>query len=167
MEIKVLREPNDIATPGQFTVDGANLCFSLEPKTPRSDADRIAGKCCVPIGKYIVKPRFEGHVFEWMKEKVPDVAKFGIPHIMNIPGVDYPYWCENDENSYPYGIPESRFVLIHIGNSLDDTLGCCLTGLDRAPGNKLTRSTDAFKRVYDQIKLPMRDGTLTIEYVEA
>lgn len=166
MEIKILRECNAVATPGQFTVDGANLCYSLEPKTPLTDADRIAGKCCVPAGKYIVKPRFEGHVFGWMKKLVPEVAKYGIPHIMNIPGVDYPYWCENEEGSYPYGIAADRFVLIHIGNSLDDTLACCLTGLDRVGDSKLTRSTEAFKRVYDQIKIPMRDGTLTIEYVE-
>ena len=166
MEIKVIRESNDIATPGQFSVDGAQLCYSLEPKTPKTDADRIAGKCCVPVGKYIVKPRFEGEVFEWMKKLVPDVAKWGIPHIMNIPGVDYPYWCENSEKSDPYGISADRFVLLHIGNSIDDTLGCCLLGLERVGQNKLQRSTDAFNRVFAQIKQPMRDGTLTIEYVE-
>lgn len=166
MEIKIIRAPNSKATPGELSVDGATLCRSLEPKTPRSDADRIAGKCCVPLGKYLVKPRFTGTVYGWMKDKVPDVKIYGVPHIMNIPGVTYPYWCENDEGSDPYGIHESRNLLIHIGNSLADTLGCCLTGMELDGEDRLKRSTEAFNRMFKEIREPMRNGTLTIEYVE-
>ena len=166
MEIKVIRKPNKIATPGQFTIDGANICRSLEPKTPRSDADRIAGQCCVPLGKYLVKPRFEGSVYGWMKSLVPDVEKWGVPHIMNMPGVEYPYWCENDEKSPPNGIDASRFVLIHIGNSLADTKACCLVGMAEDGDARIQRSVEAFKKIFKEIKEPMKNGTLTIEYVE-
>ena len=165
MEIKIIRESNDKATLGEFSVDGAGLSFCLEPKTPRCDADRIAGQCCVPLGKYLVKPRFEGTVFQWMKDLVPSVATYGIPHIMNIPGVKYPYWCENEEGSDPYGIAEDRFVLMHIGNSLADTRACCLPGMEKDGLDRVKRSTDAFNRIYREIREPMRNGTLTIEYV--
>lgn len=166
MLITITRKPNDKATPGTISVDGKTVCLSLEPKTPRSDAERIAGKCCVPLGKYKVKPRFEGDVYGWMSKKVPEVKGKGIPHIVNIDGVEYPFWCNNAEKSNPYGIDESRFVLFHIGNSIADTRGCCLTGMVKESESTISQSTVAFQKLYSIIEPSMTAGDLFVEYVE-
>jgi len=160
MEILVKREPNTEGTPGQIFVDGTEICFSLEPYTPKENETHYKGKCAAPIGKYKVVPRFEGEVFDWMKDKNQDVAYYGIPHIVNIDGITYPYWINGR------GIQDSQDVLIHIGNKLTDTLGCLLTGTTRDSENSVVGSTIAFKKLFDIIKEPMRNGNLTIEYVE-
>lgn len=165
MKIKVIRRPNDKGTPGRFSVDGANKWRSLELYQPKVGEPHIKGACCVPIGVYSVIPRFEGSVFGWMKDRVPAVAEYGIPHIVNIPGVDYPLWCKTDDGTSAYGIDAARFVLIHIGNKLTDTQGCCLVGMTQDSLNTIAESTKAFSEIYEQIKRPMRAGELTIEYV--
>jgi hypothetical protein len=167
MEIKVYRCPNDSGTPGAVFIDDNNVCLSLELYSPKEGDSRIKGKCCVPLGKYNVVPRFEGTVFSWMKDKNPDVAVYGIPHIQNIDGVKYPVWIDKE------GIQADQFVLIHIGNHLQtiteqsDTEGCLLVGMSSVQENTLNDSTEAFKKLFDIIKEPMKAGNLTIEYLEA
>ena len=157
MEIKVIREPNEKATPGEIHVDGAFICYSLEDL----ENTGVKGSCAVPLGKYQVKPRFEGTVFGWMKDRIPDVAKYGIPHIYNIDGLVYPKWIDKN------GILANQFVLIHIGNRTTDTEGCLLTGSALVGEDQVSGSTVAFQKLYDQIKIPMSRGELTIEYVRA
>jgi hypothetical protein len=160
MEIKVYRCPNNFGTPGAIFVDDTEICLSLEPHTPKEGETRIKGNCAAPLGKYKVIPRFEGEVFGWMKEKIPDVALYGIPHIMNIDGLTYAYWINGR------GIQPEQDVLIHIGNKLSDTLGCLLTGTAADSENTMTGSTVAFQKLFDIIKEPMKNGNLTIEYSE-
>ena len=159
MRIKVVRTPNETGTPGKIYVDGVYVCRSTEDRTPKNDSQRVKGICCVPLGVYNVKPRFEGSVFGWMSKKVPEVAKYGIPHIMNIPGVVYPKWIDNN------GILPNQWVLMHIGNTEEDTLGCLLPGMVQDSLNTVARSTEAFTKLYDIIKIPMSKGEVTIEYV--
>ena len=167
MEIKVYRCSNDSGTPGAVFVDDNSVCLGLELYSPKDGEPHVKGKCCVPLGKYNVIPRFEGTVFNWMKDKVPDVALYGIPHIQNIDGVTYPVWIDKK------GIQADQFVLIHVGNHLQtlteqsDTEGCLLVGMSSVTENTLNDSTDAFKKLFDIIKEPMKNNSLTIEYLEA
>jgi hypothetical protein len=101
-----------------------------------------------------------------MKDKIPDVAIYGISHIQNIDGGDYPVWITEK------GILPNQFVLIHIGNHLQtlteqsDTEGCLLVGESSTEENTLNNSTSAFKKLFDLIKEPMKNGNLFIEYLE-
>jgi hypothetical protein len=158
MELLVKRSPNSIGTPGQLYIDGVLFCNTLEPYSPKEGETRIKGKCCAPLGKYQIKPRFEGEVYDWMKESVPAVADGGIPHIMNLDGITYPYWINGR------GIQEAQDVLIHIGNVLSDTLGCLLIGVKNTQ-NTIAQSTITFNKFYPLILPAMTAGDLTIEYV--
>ena len=166
MNIKVYRCPNETGTPGAVYVDDDEVCLSLELYSPKDGEPRVKGKCCVPLGKYKVVPRFEGSVFTWMEDKNPDIAVYGIPHIQNIDGEDYPVWITEK------GILPNQFVLIHIGNHLQtlteqsDTEGCLLVGESSTAENTLNNSTSAFKKLFDLIKEPMKNGNLFIEYLE-
>ena len=166
MEIKVFRSKNNSGTPGAIYVDDQYVCLSLELYTPAQGEEHIKGKCCAPLGRYLVVGRKEGSVCEWMKASVPEIAEYGIPWIYNIPGVDYPVWINNK------GILPEQCVLIHVGNHLQnlvehsDTEGCLLTGEKSEEENVLIDSTVAFKKLFDLIKEEMRNGNLFIEYCE-
>ena len=165
MEIKVIREPNIIGTPGQFEIDGANKWRSLEPYSPVGGQIGVKGKCAAPLGRYKVAPRKEGEVYEWMSKCVPEVAQYGVPWIQNIDGETYPNYAIADDGISRIGIVAERDILIHIGNKLTDTLACCLVGMTQDSENTIAGSTAAFTEIFDIIKGAMTDGNLFITYV--
>ena len=126
-------------TIGKLYIDGVYFCDTLE------DTDRglfqgqslelinkikIASKTAIPTGTYkvnlnIVSPKYS-------KKKIyQDICKGKVPRLMNVPGYDG--------------------VLIHIGNTPEDTAGCILVGQNKQVG-KVINSTQVFRNLYNKIK---------------
>jgi hypothetical protein len=48
-------------------------------------------------------------------------------------------------------VPGFDGILIHVGNTKSDTLGCILVGQNKAKG-KVLNSTETFKKLYEKLK---------------
>jgi hypothetical protein len=57
-------------------------------------------------------------------------------------------------------VPGYDGVLIHVGNTSKDTLGCILVGQNKVKG-QVINSTDTFQKLYNKIK--GNDVSITIE----
>jgi len=144
MKIKVVRYAfTENSTIGKLFIDGVKKCFTLEDKV-QPIGTKIFGETCIPLGTYKIKIRKEGTIYEtYLKDtRVKNIFK-GSLHITDIEGYQY--------------------VLIHIGNTPKDTLGCLLVGMtigiDRIDG-----STDAYKLIYPVIYDALEKGEdVTIE----
>lgn len=136
-------------TIGRLYIDGKYFSDTLE------DTDRglsssmsleqikkikIKGQTAIPTGTYnidmnTVSPRFGNR--SWAK---PYNGK--IPRLQNVPGYEG--------------------VLIHPGNTANDTLGCVLVGKNTVKGT-VTSSQDTFKRLMNVLTKDKNNITITIE----
>lgn len=125
----------DVSTQGQLLIDGAPFCYTLE--LPMKDG--LPGSA-IPEGTYPVvlapSPKFMRSNDLW-------VLKFAqlIPHL--------------------YQIPDRTDILIHFGNTADDTEGCILVG-GAAETNFIRNSREAFERLWLAIEAPARSNNCTI-----
>ncbi len=139
MKISVLRySVRDGTTLGLLLINGVFNCYTLEDQ-PR--ATKVRGSTRIPEGTYKVELRKEGGHHQRYSTKFPDVHK-GMLHVLNVPNFKY--------------------ILIHIGNTEDDTEGCLLVG-DSAVSNKnnegrINSSTTAYKRIYPIIAEALEAG---------
>lgn len=103
-------------------------CFTLED-VPRDV--KIAGETCIPAGRYELKLRTFGRLYETYRRRFA----------WNEPGM---LWLQ--------AVPQFSDVLIHCGATDKDTAGCLLLG-DSAhvhrPG--ITSSALAYERVYKRL----------------
>lgn len=134
-------------TIGKLYIDDVYFCDTIE------DTDRglyqgqdlalikkikINSKTAIPRGTYkitlnIVSPKYS-------KKKIyQDICKGRVPRLLNVPGYEG--------------------VLIHIGNTADDSSGCILVGENKQVG-KVLNSTETFRKLYNKIK---GQENLTIE----
>lgn len=127
-----------------FTEEGGFLCWTLEDEDrgltqdmapEKIKAIKVYGKTAIPKGRY----RVELRVSPKYKDR-PWAKPFGglIPYILDVPGYDA--------------------VAIHVGNTVDDTLGCPLVGMVR--GNKRGRlydSTAAFADLMEFYLVPAHE----------
>lgn len=121
---------------GTLAFDGEEpTCFTLED-LPR--AVKVARETCIPAGRYELKLRTFGRLFEHYK------ARFS----WNAPGM---LWLQ--------AVPQFSDVLIHPGNTDRDTHGCLLVGerieLERVG---IWNSVSAYKRVYLRISKVLESG---------
>lgn len=125
-------------TIGRLYVDGVRFCDTLEdtdrgllqslPKCV-NESLKIKGKTAIPRGKYRVtlgvqSPRFRNK----------NAYKFCdgyLPRLINVPAFEG--------------------VLIHIGNTVDDTDGCILVGENKEVG-KVLNSRVTFERLYHKLQ---------------
>lgn len=137
-------------TAGKLSVDGVYLCDTLE------DADRgltkemgeaevlkrkVAGETAIPKGVYKVtlnirSPRFGSMPF------YKETCDGKLPRLLNVPGYDG--------------------VLIHVGKTADNTLGCILVGERAGGGSSLVKGKDAFQRLWSKIE-GSKDLTIEIK----
>jgi len=123
------------------------LCFTLED---RFQEPKVPGKTRIPAGTYPVKLRTEGSHHERYGQKFPGFHK-GMLWIDPVPGF--------------------QFILIHIGNTAEDTEGCLLVG-NLCPQNIIQdgfigESTDAYKRIYPPIAQALSAGeAVTITFID-
>lgn len=128
------------ATFGELYHKNKKLCSILEDVKRKW---KIWGKTRIPAGKYEIKLRPEGRVWEkYMKQKrfesIRKFVKHGLPHLQNVPNYKY--------------------ILVHCGNTPKDTKGCLLPGVADPNNERVNQSTDTFLRIFPFIAKPLIRG---------
>jgi hypothetical protein len=129
-------------TPGELFIDDKFECYTLEDERRTI---KVMHETCVAEGTYnIVLRTFGGH-HDRYKNKFPDIHKGML-------------WVKD--------VPKFSDILIHIGNTDDDTSGCLLVGsaIDVKLG-RLYRSTEAYLKMYKKVRDAIVQGdNVTITY---
>ena len=140
-------------TIGKLYIDGTYFCDTLEdPDRGLNDSLslqeiqklKVYGDTAIPIGTYkfnidVISPKFKNRV--WAK---PCGGK--LPRLENVKGYEG--------------------VLIHVGNTVKDTLGCILVGQNKVKG-QVINSTNTFLELYKKIKKAYNNKeelSITIKY---
>lgn len=125
-------------TIGNLSIDGEYVCDTIED-TDRGLSDsmslteiqskKVYGKTAIPKGTYevtldTVSPKFKDRA--WAK-----FCEGKLPRLSNVKGFEG--------------------VLIHVGNTAEDSLGCILVGKNTAKGT-VSDSTNTFKRLYSLLQ---------------
>lgn len=143
MKISVDRiKSDDDATLSIVSIDGQFQCFGLEDEYRE---DKIAGETRIPKGKYDVELRTVGGFHGRYSRKYPSLHR-GMLQVM--------------------GVPDFEYILIHIGNTDDNTEGCLLVGSGATTNGGLTiqSSRIAYLALYQKVIDAAVDGQLVIEY---
>lgn len=129
MEIELRRLGMKNATLGILSIDDIFQCFVLEDVYRTV---KVYGRTRVPAGRYPIKFRKEGGFHQKYQKLFPQMHK-GMLQLMNVPDFEY--------------------ILIHIGNTEDDTAGCLLVGLEALYVDTATigQSKNAYLKIYPVI----------------
>ncbi|WP_216689004.1 DUF5675 family protein [Hymenobacter siberiensis] len=139
MKLKLIREIfTPTSTVGSLYIDGKLVAFVLEDVV-RPKGEKVDGKTAIPYGTYAVT-----------YEKSPRLSKlkghdFFTPRLQKVPGYSG--------------------ILLHSGNTAEDSIGCLILGLQRQK-DRVTASRDACDRVYPLIEAGCAAGKVTIEIVD-
>ena len=122
------------------------LCYTLEDE---SRVEKVYGETCIPEGEYKINFRREGGYHAKYSKRFSDIH-MGMLEVCNVPNFKY--------------------ILLHCGNTDEDTAGCLLVG-DTQENNNIKkngfigRSTAAYTRIYPDIADALRKREdVTIEY---
>ena len=122
------------ATIGRLIIDNKEVCFTLEDIHRDS---KVWGKTRIPAGKYLLRYRKEGKFHLVYSARFKDIHK-GMIELADIPNYKY--------------------VLIHTGNTAEDTAGCILVGnaVNWELGTiRPKSSTPAYEKIYPLISAYM------------
>ncbi|MGI9335736.1 MAG: DUF5675 family protein [Gammaproteobacteria bacterium] len=136
---------DDDTTLSRVLVDGAFCCFGLEDEYRDQ---KLAGETRIPAGTYPVRVRQVGG-FHWRYARRFQRTHRGMLHV-----------CE---------VPEFEYILVHCGNTDDDTAGCLLVGagaMAEPGGMSLMSSVRAYLRFYALVIDAAMAGALVIEYLD-
>ncbi len=123
------------------------LCFTLEDE---ARTVKLSGETRIPAGRYQLTLRTHGEHHRRYRRKFPDIHK-GMIEMLHVPGFSD--------------------ILMHIGNTEDDTAGCLLVGTTSeaniiGPG-RIGSSTTAYLRVYPIIaQMIERRPKVFIKYID-
>lgn len=152
MKLTLLRFSDDgDSTLGTIYVNGRPECFILEDQ--HNDV-KIKHETRIPAGTYKITLRTVGSFHErYSKHKDARVRAMhkGMLWIRDVPGFEY--------------------ILIHCGNTDDQTSGCLLTGrkayFNRYNEGKVLESTEAYIKLYPQVADVLVAGEeVTIEVID-
>jgi hypothetical protein len=122
------------------------LCYTLEDE---SRTEKVYGETCIPEGEYCLGLRTVGGHHAKYSKRFADIH-MGMLHVLDVPNFEY--------------------ILIHCGNTDEDTAGCLLVG-DSQENNNIKengfigRSTLAYMRIYSDIAKAIKGGEdVTIAY---
>jgi hypothetical protein len=121
------------------------LCYTLEDE---SRTEKVWGETCIPEGEYTLGLRTVGGLHARYSKRFADIH-MGMLHVLDVPNFKY--------------------ILIHCGNTDEDTAGCLLLG-DSQENNNIKengfigRSTQAYFRVYEDIAKAVKEEESTITY---
>ncbi len=121
------------------------LCYTLEDE---SRFEKVRGETCIPEGEYSLGFRTEGGFDAKYAHRFADIH-MGMLEVRDVPNFKY--------------------ILIHCGNTDEDTAGCLLLG-DTQENNNIKengfigRSTHAYYRVYEEIAEALQKEEVTIVY---
>ena len=117
---------------------------------------KVRGETRIPSGEYKIKMRTEGGFYnKYLNHKNKGIKQltenFGIPWLQDVPGFEY--------------------VLIHIGNDEDDTMGCILVGSslnnNSMEKGKIGNSTGAYIQLMYSIGEAVKlQEDITIEIID-
>ena len=150
MKLEVLRFSSDSDSTLGVLFDTTNerkfLCFTLEDEFREI---KISGETRIPAGTYNVTLRTEGGFNQRYNDKFGTDFNKGMLWVRDVPGFEY--------------------ILIHIGNTDDNTEGCLLVGDSQnqniTENGFIGASTDAYKRIYPPIAdVLVNGGQVTITY---
>lgn len=134
----------DTYTIGKLYINGVYECDTLEDKVRDLKKEpKIAGKTAIPYGSYIVTLRVKSPKFS--KKKAYESIKGYLPRLLNVPHYDG--------------------ILIHIGNTAEDSEGCILVGENKVVG-KVINSTATFWKLYPKLKEASDNGETIIITIE-
>ena len=154
MKITVNRiAKRDTYTIGKLYIDDKYFCDTIEDKDRGLKQDmslaeikqkKVKHQTAIPAGTYdvtlnVVSPKYS------QKPWYVQLCGAKMPRILNIPGYDG--------------------VLIHPGNTANDTSGCLIVGKNTVVG-KVTESRVVFKQLYTKLKEAVSSGqkiTITIK----
>ena len=122
------------------------LCYTLEDE---SRTEKVAGETCIPEGEYRLGFRTVGGFDAKYAHRFADI------HMVMLEVLD---------------VPNFKYILIHCGNTDEDTAGCLLLG-DTQENNNIKKngfigkSTHAYYRVYQEIAEAVeKEEEVTITY---
>lgn len=133
---------NEDATGSIVSINGRFECFGLEDEYR---TEKVWGETRIPAGQYHVGVRTEGGFHNRYSTRLRDIHR-GMLHVQNVPGFEY--------------------ILIHIGNTDDDTAGCLLVGrgIECKDDIHVTHSLSAYRRLYSRVIDAAIAGNLIIRY---
>lgn len=141
MLLQLKRQKDDgVATLGELWIDGVFQCFTLED-TWREE--KVAGKTCIPTGKYEIKLRPAG---SWHERNKALGFDLGVLHLQDVPGFEW--------------------ILIHWGNYVTNTDGCILVGEAKGEADgtyAVWKSKVAYRAVYERVCEAILCETVHIE----
>lgn len=136
LTVKRIRSNGD-TTMGQLYIDSVAECDTLEDE--HRDV-KVKGETRIPAGTYALKVREFGGFHEKYKRRFPKFHE-GMIEIVGVPGF--------------------TDVLIHCGNTDEDTMGCLLLGV--ANGWTLSNSALTYEAFYKKTIRRIKLGGWTIE----
>lgn len=128
-------------TIGRLYVDNHLFCDTCEDKVRDIEREgKVYGKTAIPYGTYKVTLGVQSP--KYSQRASYDWCKGYLPRLLNVPHFDG--------------------ILIHAGNTAEDSAGCILVGENKVVG-KVINSMATLKRLYGILKEAGEDITLTIE----
>lgn len=138
-------------TIGKIYVDGQYVCDCIEDKDrglkqsmtlEQINKLKVYGQTAIPTGEYkvtlnVISPKYSKST--WYKQNANGAR---VPRILNVKGFDG--------------------VLIHTGNTAEDSHGCIIIGQNKEVG-KVINSKETFKKFYQILQSSKDDITLTIQ----
>ena len=150
MELRLTRiARRDTYTIGKLFIDGVYFCDTIEDRDrglkqslPASvnRAKKVAGATAIPTGKYQVTLKMQSPKFK--KKKQYEFCDGYLPRLINVPAFEG--------------------VLIHIGNTANQTEGCILVGRNTKVG-KVLESGVTFRALYAKLKEAKEYIFITVE----
>lgn len=131
-------------TIGRLLIDGEYFCDTVEDRDRGLNASlplerlkemKVYGQTAIPTGVYKVDMDTVSAKFRSRSWAKPFDGK--LPRLLNVPAYDG--------------------VLIHVGNTAEDSLGCILVGRNKEVG-KVLQSTDTFKSLMSVLLKAHADG---------
>lgn len=146
MKITVERITSDNETTvSMIFVDGVFQCFGLEDEYRET---KVPQETRIPSGKYPVSLRTVGGFHNRYKKKFSDIHN-GMLHIQNVPNFEY--------------------ILIHVGNTDENTAGCLLVGTGatcRKDDMSIQSSVEAYRSLYQKVIDAAWANELKIEFID-
>ena len=133
LHVQLIAETPD-STLSVLTIAGEFVCFVLEDGYREQ---KVAGQTRIPPGVYPLAQRKEGHFFDQYR------AQFRHGYALELKDV-----------------PNFQFILLHIGNTVNDTRGCLLVGLGVGYNGNfvVNQSTAAYLQVYEAVRMAFDKG---------
>lgn len=131
----------DTYTIGKLYVDNHLFCDTCEDKVRDIEREgKVYGKTAIPYGTYKVTLKVQSP--KYSQRASYDWCQGYLPRLLNVPHFDG--------------------ILIHAGNTAEDSAGCILVGENKVVG-KVINSMATLKRLYGILREAGDDITITIE----